>query len=387
MKRKVCVVTGSRAEYGLLKGVMEGVRASRVLELQLVVTGAHLSPEFGLTYREIERDGFRIERKIEMLLSSDTAQGVTKSMGLGLIGFGEVLQDLQPDLLLVLGDRYEILAAASAALVARVPIAHLHGGEKTEGAFDDAIRHAITKMSHLHFVAAEEYRRRVIQLGEHPERVLLVGGLGVDGIRRARLLDQETLAAAIDFRFGSRNLLVTYHPETLAEASSSEQMTALLAALETRPDIHIIFTLPNADTDGRVITRLIEAYVARHPDCKAYKSLGAQNFLSCLQFVDGVVGNSSSGLLEAPSFRKGTINIGDRQGGRLRAASVIDCAPVAAAISQALDRLYSPEFQSGLSGVRNPYGDGGASEKIVAELETVCLDGLLRKSFVDLPIQ
>ena len=387
MKRKICVVTGSRAEYGLLKWVMEGVRASGVLELQLVVTGAHLSPEFGLTYREIERDGFRIDRKIEMLLSSDTAQGVTKSMGLGLIGFGEVLQDLQPDLLLVLGDRYEILAAASAALVARVPVAHLHGGEKTEGAFDDAIRHAITKMSHLHFVAAEEYRRRVIQLGEHPERVLLVGGLGVDGIRRARLLDQETLAAAIDFRFGTRNLLVTYHPETLAEASSSQQMTALLAALETRPDIRIIFTLPNADTDGRAITRLIEAYVARHPDCKAFKSLGQQNYLSCLQFVDGVVGNSSSGLLEAPSFRKGTINIGNRQGGRLRAASVIDCAPVAAAITQALDRLYSPEFQSSLSGVRNPYGDGGASEKIVAELESVRLDGLLRKSFVDLPIQ
>jgi GDP/UDP-N,N'-diacetylbacillosamine 2-epimerase (hydrolysing) len=387
MKRKVCVVTGSRAEYGLLKWVMEGVRASALLELQLVVTGAHLSPEFGHTYREIERDGFRIDRKIEMLLSSDTAQGVTKSMGLGLIGFGEVLQDLQPDLLLVLGDRYEILAAASAALVARVPVAHLHGGEKTEGAFDDAIRHAITKMSHLHFVAAEEYRRRVIQLGEHPKRVLLVGGLGVDGIRRARLLDQETLAAAIDFRFGSRNLLVTYHPETLAEASSSQQMTALLAALETRADIRIIFTLPNADTDGRAITRLIEAYVARHPDCKAYKSLGTQNYLSCLQFVDGVVGNSSSGLLEAPSFRKGTINIGDRQGGRLRAASVIDCAPLKAAITQALDQLYSPEFQSGLSAVRNPYGDGGASEKIVAELESVRLDGLLRKSFVDLPIQ
>jgi GDP/UDP-N,N'-diacetylbacillosamine 2-epimerase (hydrolysing) len=387
MKRKVCVVTGSRAEYGLLKWVMEGVRASELLELQVTVTGAHLSPEFGLTYQEIERDGFRIDRKIEMLLSSDTAQGVTKSMGLGLIGFGEVLQDLQPDLLLVLGDRYEILAAASAALVAGVPVAHLHGGEKTEGAFDDAIRHAITKMSHLHFVAAEEYRRRVIQLGENPERVLLVGGLGVDGIRRTRLLDQETLAAAIDFRFGSRNLLVTYHPETLAEASSSQQMMALLAALERRPDTRIVFTLPNADTDGRAITRLIEAYVARHPDCKAYKSLGTQNYLSCLQFVDGVVGNSSSGLLEAPSFRKGTINIGDRQGGRLRAVSVIDCAPLEAAITQALDRLYSPEFQSGLSGVRNPYGDGGASEKIVAELETVCLDGLLRKSFVDLPIQ
>lgn len=387
MKRRICVATGSRAEYGLLKWLMKEIKASLALELQVIATGIHLSPEFGLTFREIESDGFRIDRKVEMLLSSDTAQGIAKSMGLGLIGFGDALHDLQPDLLLVLGDRYEILAATSAALIARIPVAHLHGGEKTEGAFDDAIRHAITKMSHLHFVAAEEYRRRVIQLGEDPERVLLVGGLGVDSIRRAGLLDQQALEEAIGFRFGTRNLLVTYHPETLAEASSSQQMTALLAALETHPDIRIIFTLPNADTDGRAITRLIEGYVARHPDCKTYKSLGQQNYLSCLQFVDGVVGNSSSGLLEAPSFRKGTINIGDRQGGRLRAASVIDCAPVEVAIAQALDRLYSPEFQSGLSEVRNPYGDGGASEKIIAVLESVCLDGLLKKSFVDLPIQ
>lgn len=387
MRRKVCVVTGSRAEYGLLKWVMEGIRGSALLELQLVVTGMHLSPEFGLTYREIERDGFRIDRKIEMLLSSDTAQGVAKSMGLGLIGFGDAFQDLRPDLLLVLGDRYEILAATSAALIARIPVAHLHGGEKTEGAFDDAIRHAITKMSHLHFVAAEEYRRRVIQLGEHPERVLLVGGLGVDSIRRVRLLDQKALEKAIGMRFGARNLLVTYHPETLAEAGSSQQMAALLAALEKLPDTSIIFTLPNADTDGRAITGLIEDYVGRHPNCRSYKSLGQQNYLSCMQFVDGVVGNSSSGLLEAPSFRKGTVNIGDRQRGRLRAASVIDCQPVATAITQALDRLYSPEFQEALNEVQNPYGDGGATEKIIAALESICLDGLLRKSFVDLPIQ
>ena len=387
MRRKVCVVTGSRAEYGLLKWVMEGIRESSLLELQIVVTGAHLSPEFGLTYREIEQDGFRIGRKVEMLLSSDTAQGIAKSMGLGLIGFGDVLQDLRPDLLLVLGDRYEIFAATSAALIAGIPVAHVHGGEKTEGAFDDAIRHAITKMSHLHFVAAEEYRRRVNQLGENPERVLLVGGLGVDSIKRARLLDQKALEAAIGMRFGARNLLVTYHPETLAEASSSQQMAALLAALDTLPDTNIIFSLPNADTDGRAIIGLIEDYVGRHPNSRSYKSLGQQNYLSCMQFVDGVVGNSSSGLLEAPSFRKGTVNIGDRQRGRLRAASVIDCEPVAAAIIQALDRLYSPEFQRALSEVQNPYGDGGAAEKIIAALESICLDGLLRKSFVDLPIQ
>jgi GDP/UDP-N,N'-diacetylbacillosamine 2-epimerase (hydrolysing) len=387
MKRKICVVTGSRAEYGLLKWVMEGIRASALLELQLVATAAHLSPEYGLTYKKIECDGFRIDRKVEMLLSSDTATGITKSMGLGLIGFGDALHDLQPDLLLVLGDRYEILAATSAALISKVPVAHLHGGERTDGAFDDAIRHAITKMSHLHFVAAEEYRRRVIQLGEHPERVLLVGGLGVDSIRRVRLLDKESLEAAINFEFGSRNLLVTYHPETLAEANASQQMTALLSALEKLPDTRIIFSLPNADTGGREIVRLIEDYATRHPECRAYKSLGQQNYLSCLQFVDGVVGNSSSGLLEAPSFRKGTVNIGDRQRGRLRAASVIDCEAADEAITNALARLYSAEFQSMLGEVRNPYGDGGATEKIVAELESICLDGLLRKSFVDLPVQ
>jgi GDP/UDP-N,N'-diacetylbacillosamine 2-epimerase (hydrolysing) len=384
MKHKICVVTGSRAEYGLLKWVMEGIRASSVLELQVVATGMHLSPAFGLTYQEIESDGFRIDRKVEMLLSSDTAQGIAKSMGLGLIGFGDVLQELRPDMMLVLGDRYEILAATSAALVARIPVAHLHGGEKTEGAIDDSIRHAITKMSHLHFVAAEAYRRRVIQLGENPERVFLVGGLGVDSIRRTKLLSRESLEESIGFQFGPRNLLVTFHPETLAEASSTQQMTALLNALEKCTETRVIFTLPNADTDGASIAQLIEDYVASYPQCKAYKSLGQLNYLSCLQFVDGVVGNSSSGLLEAPSFKKGTVNIGGRQGGRLRAASVIDCNAEELDITQAIDRLYSPEFQQQLSEVRNPYGEGGAAEAIVTRLEAVCFDRLFKKSFVDI---
>lgn len=384
MKRKICVVTGSRAEYGLLKWVMEGIRASSVLELQIVATGMHLSPEFGLTYREIESDGFRIDHKVEMLLSSDTAQGISKSMGLGLIGFGDVLQALCPDMILVLGDRYEILAATSAALIARIPVAHLHGGEKTEGAFDDSIRHAITKMSHLHFVAAEEYRRRVIQLGEYPAHVFLVGGLGVDSIRRTKLLSKEILEKTIDFRFGLRNLLVTFHPETLAEVSPTKQMTALLNALEKCIQTRVIFTLPNADTDGASIARLIEDYVAGNPQCKAYKSLGQLNYLSCLQFVDGVVGNSSSGLLEMPSFKKGTVNIGGRQEGRLRAASVIDCKADELDIARAIDCLYSLEFQHQLSEARNPYGEGGAAEAIVARLESVCFDGLFKKSFVDI---
>jgi len=384
MKRRICVVTGSRAEYGLLKWVMSGVQASDSLELQLVVTGTHLSPEFGLTYQEIERDGFVIDRKLEMLLSSDTGQGVAKSMGLCLLGFADILHDLNPDLMLVLGDRYEILAATSAALVSRIPVAHLHGGEKTEGAFDDAIRHAVSKMSHLHFVAAEEYRVRVIQLGEAPEKIYLVGGLGVDSIKRTQLLGKEELEQAIDFRFGKKNLMVTFHPETLGGRSSAEQMQALLDALALRQDISVIFSLPNADNDGRVMSQLIEAHVARFPNAKAYKSLGQQNYLSTLQFVDGVLGNSSSGLLEAPSFNIGTINVGERQGGRLRAASVIDCEPTEAAISAAIEQLYSQVFISSLSSVQNPYGDGGAANKIVSILESVNLDGLLKKSFVDL---
>jgi GDP/UDP-N,N'-diacetylbacillosamine 2-epimerase (hydrolysing) len=386
-KRKVCVVTGSRADYGLLKWVMEDIRSSASLELQLVATGMHLSPEFGLTYREIEADCFSIDRKVEMLLSSDTCKGVAKSMGVGLIGFADVLHDLAPDLLVVLGDRFEILSATCAALVTRIPIVHVHGGEKTEGAVDDAIRHAITKMSHLHFVASEEYRARVIQLGEAPDRVICVGGLGVDAIHRIKLLDRTVLETALDFRFGERNLLVTLHPETLSAQEPEAQMAALIGALEYFPDIHVIFTFPNADMGGRAIARQIEDYVTRHPGCKAYQSLGQVNFLSCLQFVDGVVGNSSSGLLEVPSFGKVTVNIGDRQRGRLRATSVLDCAADTTAIASAIAQIYSPDFQTSLQTVQNPYGDGGAAQRIVAALETIELGALLRKSFVDVGLQ
>ena len=385
MSRKICIVTGTRAEYGCLRWVMEGIRQSPALELQIIATGMHLSPEFGLTYREIEHDGFTIDRKVEMLLSSDTPTGLAKSMGLGLIGFGDALQQLQPDLMLVLGDRFEIFSAAAAAMVARTPIAHLHGGESTEGAIDEAIRHSITKMSHLHFVAAEEYRKRVIQLGEHPERVFLVGGLGIDNIRKLTLLDRPTLEASLGFMLGRRNLLVTYHPVTLEHATSCMQMAELLAALETLEDTHLIFTMPNADTDGRVLMDMVEQFVAEHANARAYTSLGQMRYLSCLRHVDGVVGNSSSGLAEAPSFRKGTINIGDRQRGRLKAASVIDCSPDRQSIGTALQRLYSPAFQATLDAVRNPYGEGGASEKVVQVLQDYPLESILKKSFHDLP--
>ena len=383
--KTICVVTGTRAEYGLLRWVMEGIRQSPCLELQVIATGMHLSPEFGLTVRAIEDDGFRVDRRVEMLLSSDTAVGVTKSMGLGMIGFADALAELKPDLVLVLGDRYEIFAAAAAAMIARVPIAHLHGGETTEGAFDEAIRHSITKMAHLHFVAAEEYRRRVIQLGEAPERVFQVGGLGIDSILRLQLLTRSELEEALDFKLAPRNLLITFHPVTLEQNTSATQMDELLAALATLADTGLIFTMPNADTEGRVLFQQIQDFCATHPQARAYTSLGQLRYLSCLRYVDGVVGNSSSGLTEAPSFSKGTVNIGDRQRGRLRATSVIDCQPQAAAIAGAIDRLFSPDFQARLAGVKNPNGSGGASDAIVALLEQADLNPLLKKQFYDFP--
>ena len=385
MSRKICVITGTRAEYGLLRWVMQGIKDDPDLTLQVIATGMHLSPEFGLTYREIEKDGFQIDRKVEMLISSDTPVGIGKSMGLGLIGFAEALNELNPDLIVVLGDRFEIFAAVAAALVARMPVAHLHGGETTEGAFDEALRHSITKMSHLHFVAAEEYRQRVIQLGEQPERVFLVGGLGIDNIKRLKLLDRAELEASIDFQLGAKNLLITFHPVTLETSTAEDQMAELLAALAELKDTQLIFTMPNADTDGRALIKMVQQFVAEHPNARAYTSLGQLRYLSCAAQVDGVVGNSSSGLAEVPSFKKGTINIGDRQRGRLQAASVINCAPTRQSIDAALKKLYTAAFQASLSQAQNPYGEGGASENVVKTIKHCALDGIAKKSFYDLP--
>lgn len=383
MTRKVCVVTGSRAEYGLLRELMLEIRNSASFELQLVVTGMHLDPAFGLTYRELEADGFVIDRKIDMLLSSDTATGLAKSMGLGLIGFGDALNQLSPDLLVVLGDRFEILPAVIAALVARLPVAHLHGGETTEGAFDESIRHSITKMSHLHFVAAEEYRRRVIQMGEDPSRVYTVGALGVDNICNIDLLDRVELENSLDFELGDRNLLVTFHPVTLDEESSKNQMKELLAALDSQSDTHLIFTMPNADTEGRELITMINDYVSGRSSACAFASLGQLRYLSCMRHVDAVVGNSSSGIIEAPSMQKGTINIGDRQRGRIKAASVIDCAANREDIVAALEKLYSKKFQVSLSSVANPYGLGDAAKKVFEVLEKCSFENLVKKSFYD----
>lgn len=384
MSRKICVITGTRAEYGLMRWVMQGIKDDHDLTLQIIATGMHLSPEFGLTYRQIEQDGFIIDRKVEMLISSDTTVGVAKSMGLGLIGMADALNELKPDLIVVLGDRYEIFAAVSAALVACIPVAHLHGGEATEGLIDEAIRHSITKMSHLHFVAAAEYAQRVIQLGEQPEHVFLVGGLGIDNIKRLKLLDRIELNASLDFELGKRNLLITFHPVTLEAASAEAQMTELLAALNELEDTKLIFTMPNADTDGRIMIKMIEQFVAQHPNARSYTSLGQLRYLSCIAHVDGVLGNSSSGLAEVPSFRKGTINIGDRQRGRLQASSVINCEPTRLSISLALEKLYDSAFQASLEHVLNPYGEGGASQKITEIIKSVALDNILKKRFYDI---
>jgi len=384
--RKICVITGTRAEYGLLRWVMQGIKEDHDLTLQIIATGMHLSPEFGLTYQAIEQDGFQIDRKIEMLLSSDTPVGIAKSMGLGLIGFADALHELQPDLIVVLGDRFEIFAAVSATLVARIPVAHLHGGETTEGAFDEALRHSITKMSHLHFVAAEAYRQRVIQLGEQPDRVFLVGGLGIDNIKRLQLLDRTALEASLDLKLGPKNLLITFHPVTLETATAEKQMGKLLEALAALKDTLLIFTLPNADTDGRALINMVEKFVALHTNARAYASLGQLRYLSCIAQVDGVVGNSSSGLAEVPSFKKATINIGDRQRGRLQAESVINCEPTRESITAALAQLYSVDFQRSLHQVTNPYGEGGASEKVVSTLKNTVIAGIVKKAFYDLSI-
>ncbi len=385
-KRKVCVVTGSRAEYGLLYHLMKEIEADENLNLQLIVTGMHLSPEFGLTYKEIAKD-FQIDKKIEILLSSDTAVGISKSMGLAQISFSEVYTELQPDIVVVLGDRYEIFSAVSAAMIARIPIAHLHGGEITVGVIDEAIRHSITKMSHLHFTATETYKNRVIQLGECPKRVFNVGGLGIDSINGLNLLTKIEFESSIDCKLGDKNILVTFHPVTLEHETVKEQFQALMNVIDDLENTKVIFTKANSDMEGRVINQMIDKYVAKNPlKSVAFSSLGQLRYLSALQFVDAVVGNSSSGLLEAPTFKIGTINIGGRQKGRIKSASVIDCASAEQNIFSAFQKLYSQSFQASLKKVVNPYGDGGASKKITNILKSVELSDILKKPFYDLEI-
>ena len=386
MSRKICIITGSRAEYGLLRWVMQGIKDHPDLTLQLIVTGMHLSKDFGMTIDEIENDGFEVNDKIDILSYADTSLGISQSMADALLGFAKAFYRLKPDLVLVLGDRFEVFSAATSAHVARIPIAHIHGGESTEGLIDEAFRHSITKMSQIHFVAAKEYRQRVIQLGENPEKVFLVGGLGIDGINNLKLLDKEMLENKLDFKFGTKNLLVTFHPVTLENLTAKNQMKELLLALSELKDTKIIFTMPNSDAESKVISQLIQDFVQRNPNTKAYYSLGQQKYFSTIMHVDGVIGNSSSGLLEVPSFKKPTVDIGDRQRGRIKAKSVISCAPKAEDIGRAIKKLYSSNFQDTLQEVESPFGKGGASQKILTILESVHLEDLLKKEFYNLDV-
>ena len=385
--KKICIVTGTRAEYGLLKPVIDKVNTSVNMELQLVVTGMHLSAEFGLTYREIEQDGYPITAKIEMLLSSDTAVGVTKSMGVALIGFADYFASYHPDILVVLGDRYEILMAASAAMMARIPIAHIHGGETTQGAVDEAIRHSITKMSHLHFTATQEYRNRVIQLGEQPSNVYHVGALGVENAKSVALMEKEDLEESLSLSFRTPTILVTYHPVTLEDMTAEKQFEALLKVIDSHKELQVIFTKANSDPDGRIINRMIDEFAGKNSErCAAFTSLGQVRYLSTLQFCDAVVGNSSSGIIEVPSFGIPTIDIGDRQKGRISAASVIHCGNETADIEEAFGRAMSPEFKSLIREQQNPYEGSRTSEQILEVIEKALDEGIdIKKTFYDVP--
>jgi len=384
MSRKICVVTSSRADYGLLRWVMQGIKDDPELKLQIVATGMHLSPTFGLTYRVIEEDGFRVDAKVEILGSSDSPASIAGSMGLALTGTAKAFSELKPDLVVVLGDRFEIFAATAAALVNKIPVAHLHGGEITVGAFDEAFRHSITKMSHLHFVATDEYRSRVLQLGENPKNVYLVGGVGIDSIKNLPLLSKEDFEIQLGIKLDTKSLLITFHPVTLDSESPEQQMKELLAALSHLHDTTLIFTMPNADTGGRVLIDMVEKFVGQNKNAKVFTSLGQLKYLSCISHVDGVVGNSSSGLTEVPTFRKGTINVGHRQLGRIQASSVINCEPKEKDIKRAIEALYSLDFKSNLAATINPYGEGGASARIVKVLKEASLEGIVKKTFYDL---
>lgn len=377
--RKVAVFTGTRAEYGLLYWLLKDLQQDSEIELQLIVSAMHLSPEFGMTYQQIETDGFTITEKVEMLLSSDSAVGTAKSIGLGVLGFADALERMKPDVLVVLGDRFEALAVTQAAMILRIPIAHIHGGEITEGAYDDAIRHAITKLSLLHFTSTEAHRNRVIQLGEHPSRVFNVGAVGLDHLQRSKMFSLAELSASLNFKLEQPYFLVTYHPVTLASEPAKASFENLLKALDAFPQHQIILTYPNADDGGREIIPLLEAYAKQQPSrVLAIPSLGQKRYLSAVKHAAAVVGNSSSGIIEVPSFKVPTVNIGERQRGRLAAESVFSCPSNTAAIIETLQL----GLKSDLTQVVNPYGKGKASEAILKQLKAADLSVV--KTFYDL---
>jgi GDP/UDP-N,N'-diacetylbacillosamine 2-epimerase (hydrolysing) len=384
MKKKICIVTGSRAEYGLLYWLLKEIEASQDFELQLIVTGMHLRAEFGLTYKEIEKD-FKINKKIDIDLTLDTSLGISRSMSIAQISFAKAYNKLNPDIIILLGDRYEIFSAASAAMISKLPIAHIDGGEISEGSLDDCMRHCISKMSHLHFAATEEYRTRLIQLGENPSRVFNVGGLGIENIKRFQLLNKSEFEKSIHFKLNKKNILITFHPVTLENNTSKLHFKELLKAINDLDDTNIIFTKTNSDLNGKVINQMIDQYTKKYPKKSiAFSSLGQLRYLSAMQFVDAVVGNSSSGLIEASSFKIATINIGDRQKGRIKAKSVINCLPKKNNIKNSFKKIYSKDFQKLLNNVKNPYDNGFSSKKIIKVLKNIKIENLLKKNFYNI---
>ena len=382
--RKITVITGTRAEFGILTPLLKKIRNNPNLELQIVACAMHLSPEFGYTIRDIETSGFTVDKKVECLLSSDSAVGVSKSIGLALISFAEVFEEMIPDLIIILGDRSEMLAAATGATIANIPIAHIHGGETTEGAYDESLRHAITKMSYLHFASANTYKKRIIQLGESPDRVYNVGALGLDSVKELELLNKEEFQNSIGFNLEKRNILITYHPVTLETKTASSQFESILNSLEKLKDTNFIFTHANSDKEGRVINRMIEEYVSMNSDkAISFKSMGQLRYLSALKHVDMVLGNSSSGILEVPFFNIPTIDIGDRQKGRIASESVIHSEVDSTAISKAIEKAFNPNFRQAIQKQEQIYGDGNSSGKILEVILQAKIEDL-KKPFYDI---
>ncbi len=384
--RTIGVVTTTRADYGLYLPLLRAIEADPELRLYLIVTGMHLAPEFGLTVQNIEADGFVINNRLEMLLSSDTPQGVAKSVGLGTIGFAQLFAEFQPDMLIVLGDRFEMFVAALSALPYKIPVAHIHGGELTQGAIDDALRHAMTKLSHLHFVSTQEYAHRVMQLGEEPWRVVVSGAPGLDNLQSVSLLEAHQLEARFGITLEPPPLLVTFHPVALEYEQTEWQVGELLAALKTCA-LPIVFTLPNADTSGRLVGQMIRRFVETTPQAYMVDNLGTPGYLSMMTYAAAMVGNSSSGLVEAPSFKLPVVNIGTRQQGRIRAANVIDVGYAQQEIVSGIRTATDPSFRASLADLVNPYGSGQAAAAIVARLKDVALDEqLIVKRFYDMPV-
>lgn len=385
MKKIISVLTATRAEYGLLKPLIKKLSKIEEFDIRIVATGMHLSQEFGLTYKEIEQDGFIIDKKIEILLSSDTSSSVSKSMGLAMISFADYFSSLKPNLLIVLGDRYETLAVSLVAMNEKIPIAHLYGGEKTEGAIDDVIRHSITKLSYLHFTSTDEYRKRVVQLGEHPSRVFNVGALGIENILNEKLLTKKELETSLNITLDKKYAIATFHPVTLEDKTAKTQITNLLDVCSEYKNINFIFTKSNADANGRMINKILDEYEKKVDNIYVFTSLGMLRYLSALKYCSFVIGNSSSGLLEAPTFKIPTINIGDRQKGRQKASSVIDCLPDKSSIQKAIDKAIENEFIDISKNTVNPYGDGNSSDKIIKILKKYLLKENidLKKSFYD----